>query len=210
MVSTGFLKTCTCAQLLRRPVWQHRHLQDARDMSGLWTTRPATGCRQPMDDPCAVARHGKHVPGRGRPVSVRTKGRSWDGQPFLRTLIELFERRGVSDNASNPAKLLPAILLPAHDNVAANQARHRAGMAHRQPLTSKPSATHQLTSFAPGPREGQTGSATSNALAEHLVNHGRSHLLSTCPSASPIGQRLAAMVLQALPCACVGRRARHS
>ena len=49
--------------------WQHRHLQGARDM---WTTRPATGCRQPMDEPCAVARHGKHVPGRGRPVSVGT------------------------------------------------------------------------------------------------------------------------------------------
>ena len=104
---------------------------------------------------------------------------------------ELFEHagRGVGDNVSNPAKL-PAILLPAHVHTAANQGVIELGRLFVR-ATVDLGHVHAVALL-------ERDSASSHALAEHRVNHCRTHLEHLPVS---IGQRLAAMVLYGLPCA---------
>ena len=79
--SPAFLKSCVCAPPLKRPVGDQLQLRNAR---ATWPARPVVGARHHRRGMCAVARHAKHVGGRGRHASAWT---ARDGQCIRRTLI---------------------------------------------------------------------------------------------------------------------------
>ena len=78
--SPAFLKSCGCAPPLKWPVGDQLQLRNAR---ATWSARPVVGARHHRRSMCAVARHAKHVGGRGRHTSAWT---ARDGQCIRRTL----------------------------------------------------------------------------------------------------------------------------